>query len=304
MSTSSIVVKDPWSMVPSLGDLNAYIRAVGKIPLLTHEEELDYSNRLRNNNDLEAAGRLVLSHLRLVVSIARQYINFGFQHADLIQEGNVGLMKAVKNFDPSQGARLATYATYWIKSEIHEFILRNWRMVKIATTKAQRKLFFNLKTLKGKLRGDSEETYRSSLSEAEIEEIAEKLNVKPAEVAEMEARLAGNDVVLDPVETDSDDERAYAPIDYLADESSQPEVMIEASHREQLAVTGIHEALENLDDRSRRIIKARWLEVSDEGKGGKTLHELAAELGVSAERVRQIEAAALKKMRKHLTNVI
>ncbi|MBV8379157.1 MAG: RNA polymerase factor sigma-32, partial [Paucibacter sp.] len=218
----------------------------------------------------------------------------------LIQEGNVGLMKAVKRFDPDQGVRLVSYAMHWIKAEIHEYILKNWRMVKVATTKAQRKLFFNLRSLKHSLRQQAadSETHRNGLTEAQIEQVAETLNVKREDVLEMETRMSGGDVALEP-QTDEDGE-SYAPIAYLADESQEPTRVIETRHRDALAGDGIQRALEVLDPRSRRIVEERWLKVNDDASGGMTLHELAAEYGVSAERIRQIEAAAMKKMRKAL----
>jgi RNA polymerase sigma-32 factor len=242
---------------------------------------------------------MVLSHLRLVVSVSRQYLGYGLPHGDLIQEGNVGLMKAVKRFDPNQGVRLVSYALHWIKAEIHEYILRNWRMVKVATTKAQRKLFFNLRSMKQGLKSQASEgeTFRSALTPAEIDVVARELNVKPSEVVEMETRLSGGDVALEP-QTDESGEESYAPIAYLADESQEPTRVIEARGRDQLSGDGIARALEQLDARSRRIVEERWLKVNDDSTGGMTLHELAAEYGVSAERIRQIEVAALKKMRK------
>jgi RNA polymerase sigma-32 factor len=296
--SSAIAVRDPWALVPSLGNLDAYISAVNQIPLLTHEEELAYGRRLKAHNDVEAAGRLVLSHLRLVVSISRQYLGYGLPQGDLIQEGNVGLMKAVRRFDPEQGVRLVSYALHWIKAEIHEYILRNWRMVKVATTKAQRKLFFNLRSMKQALKDDADDPSRNQLNRAEIAEIARELRVKPEEVVEMETRLSGGDVALEPQGDDADE--AYTPIAWLADDSAEPTRVIDARRRDELAGAGIHRALDVLDARSRRIVEERYLKVNDDASGGMTLHELAAEYGVSAERVRQIEVAALKKMRKAL----
>ena len=288
-------------MVPSVGNLDAYISASNRIPLLTHEEEIAFATRLRATGDLEAAGKLVLSHLRLVVSISRQYLGYGLPHGDLIQEGNVGLMKAVKRYDPEQGVRLVSYAMHWIKAEIHEYILKNWRMVKVATTKAQRKLFFNLRSMKQSLKSDSldADTHRATLTQAEVDTIALRLNVKREEVLEMETRLSGGDVALEPLTDDS--EESYAPIAYLADDASEPTQVIEAHRRDWLASDGISLALDALDPRSRRIVEERWLKVNDDGSGGMTLHQLAAEYGVSAERIRQIEVAAMKKMRKALT---
>ena len=298
--TTALSVRDPWSLVPSLGNLDAYISAVNRLPMLTQEEESRFARRLRDEADVESAGRLVLSHLRLVVSVSRQYLGYGLPHGDLIQEGNVGLMKAVKRFDPDQGVRLVSYALHWIKAEIHEYILKNWRMVKLATTKAQRKLFFNLRSMKQSMKSDASDAdaHRSSLSAAEIDQMATKLNVKPAEVIEMETRLSGGDVALEPQTDDS--EESFAPIAYLADESSEPTRVLEARRRDALSSEGLVTALDVLDDRSRRIVEERWLKVNDDSSGGMTLHELAAEYGVSAERIRQIEVAAMKKMRKSL----
>ena len=299
-ATTALSVRDPWALVPSLGNLDAYISAVNRLPMLTQEEESRFARKLRDEADVESAGRLVLSHLRLVVSISRQYLGYGLPHGDLIQEGNVGLMKAVKRFDPDQGVRLVSYAMHWIKAEIHEYILRNWRMVKLATTKAQRKLFFNLRSMKQNLKSDTNDAnaHRNTLSAAEIQRVARDLNVKPAEVVEMETRLSGGDVALEPQTDDS--EESYAPIAYLADEASEPTRVLEARRRDALSGEGLVQALEVLDDRSRRIVEERWLKVNDDSSGGMTLHELAAEYGVSAERIRQIEVAAMKKMRKAL----
>ena len=299
---TALALRDPWAMVPSLGNLDAYISAVNRLPLLTQEEELELARKLRDEGDLQAAGRLVLSHLRLVVSLSRQYLGYGLPQGDLIQEGNVGLMKAVKRFDPEQGVRLVSYAMHWIKAEIHEYILKNWRLVKVATTKAQRKLFFNLRSMKQGFKQDASETdgatHRNTLSEAEVRTIARDLQVKPEEVLEMEMRLAGGDVPLEP-QTDDGDE-VVAPIAYLADDTHEPTRVLQARDRDELSGDGITRALDVLDERSRRIVEERWLKVNDDASGGMTLHELAAEYGVSAERIRQIEVAALKKMRKAL----
>ncbi|MBL8342142.1 MAG: RNA polymerase sigma factor RpoH [Rubrivivax sp.] len=305
-SSTALTLRDPWSLVPSLGNLDAYISAAHRLPMLTQSEETALARRLRDAGDLQAAGQLVLSHLRLVVSVSRQYLGYGLPHGDLIQEGNVGLMKAVKRFDPEQGVRLVSYALHWIKAEIHEYILRNWRMVKVATTKAQRKLFFNLRSMKARLKGArtedggvaGNETYRASLTAAEVSAVARELDVKPEEVVEMETRMAGGDVALEP--QGDDDEEVFAPIAYLADETSEPTRQLEAVRRDWLASDGITQALAVLDARSRRIVEQRWLAVNDDASGGLTLHELADEYGVSAERIRQIEVAALKKMRKAL----
>ena len=297
---SALTVANPWAVVPSLGNLDAYISAVNRLPMLTLEEEQDFARRLKNDNDLEAAGKLVLSHLRLVVSVSRKYLGYGLPHGDLIQEGNIGLMKAVKRFDPDQGVRLVSYALHWIKAEIHEYILKNWRMVKVATTKAQRKLFFNLRSMKQGFKDDADaETHRETLTDAQIDVMARELNVKREEVIEMETRLSGGDVMLDPTPGD-DGEEAFGPIAYLADAGHEPTQMIESRQRDVLASDGITAALSELDPRSRRIVEERWLKVNDDGSGGLTLHDLAAEYGVSAERIRQIEAAAMKKMRKAL----
>jgi RNA polymerase sigma-32 factor len=292
-----------WGLVPSIGNLDAYITAANRMPMLTLEEEQSFARKLRETNDLDAAGKLVLSHLRLVVSVSRQYLGYGLPHGDLIQEGNVGLMKAVKRFDPDQGVRLVSYALHWIKAEIHEYVLKNWRMVKVATTKAQRKLFFNLRSMKQGFKADAAagdlSTHRDTLSESEIGLMASKLNVKREEVIEMETRLMGGDVLLDPSPGD-DGEEAFGPIAYLADTHHEPTALLAAHQRDVLATDGIATALSELDPRSRRIVEERWLKVNDDGSGGLTLHDLAAEYSISAERVRQIEVAAMKKMKKTL----
>jgi RNA polymerase sigma-32 factor len=300
-ASNALTVRDPFALVPSLGNLDAYISAVNRIPMLTADEEVSLAKRLRESGDLDAAGRMVLSHLRLVVAVSRQYLGYGLPHGDLIQEGNVGLMKAVKRFDPGQGVRLVSYALHWIKAEIHEYILRNWRMVKVATTKAQRKLFFNLRSLKRRLKGNlaDGDVHRTTLNPSEVDIVARELNVRPEDVLEMETRLSGGDVSLEPSPAD-DSEETFAPIAYLADESSEPTQVMEAAARDRLAGDGIGRALDVLDSRSRRIVEERWLNVNDDSSGGMTLHQLAAEYGVSAERIRQIEAAAMNKMRKVL----
>ena len=297
---NAVAVANPWAVIPPLGNLDAYISAVNRLPLLTPEEEQDFARKLKDHNDLEAAGKLVMSHLRLVVSVSRKYLGYGLPHGDLIQEGNIGLMKAVKRFDPDQGVRLVSYALHWIKAEIHEYILRNWRMVKTATTKAQRKLFFNLRSMKQSFKDDAlVATHRDTLSEDQIDTMARTLNVKREEVIEMEQRMAGGDVLLDPTPGD-DGEETFGPISYLADASHEPTALIESHQRDVLASEGIAAAMAELDPRSRRIVQERWLKVNDDGSGGMTLHELAAEYQVSAERIRQIEVAAMKKMRKAL----
>ena len=269
--------------VPSaLGSLENYIQAVNRFPLLSAEQEHTLALRLRDDNDLEAARQLVLSHLRLVVAIARGYLGYGLPHADLIQEGNVGLMKAVKRYDPDRGVRLVSFAVHWIKAEIHEFILKNWRLVKVATTKAQRKLFFNLRSMK---QGSG------SLSAGEVEEMARTLNVNQSDVREMETRLYGQDMALEPGMDDEDD--AFAPIAYLAAPNAEPTQHLEIAEREKRAGEGLGRALATLDPRSRHIVESRWLD--DENPA--TLHELAAVYGISAERVRQIEAKALQKLK-------
>jgi len=300
---TALTLKNPWAVVPSLGHLDAYISAVNRMPMLTLEQEQEFARKLKNENDLEAAGKLVLSHLRVVVSVARQYLGYGLPHADLIQEGNIGLMKAVKRFDPDQGVRLVSYAMHWIKAEIHEYILKNWRMVKVATTKAQRKLFFNLRSMKQGMKAEADEatgTHRDTLTASQIDSMAKDLNVKREEVMEMETRMSGGDVLLDPSPSD-DGEVAYGPIAYLAEAHHEPTAMIEAHQRDLMASDGIATALASLDERSRRIVEERWLKVNDDGSGGLTLHDLADEFGVSAERIRQIEVAAMKKMKAALT---
>ncbi len=304
VSPGALAVANPWAMVPALGNLDAYISAANRLPMLTLEQEQEFSRKFRQDNDLDAAGKLVLSHLRLVVSVSRQYLGYGLPHGDLIQEGNVGLMKAVKRFDPDHGVRLVSYALHWIKAEIHEYILKNWRMVKVATTKAQRKLFFNLRSMKQRYKSDDAATdagtHRDSLNEDQIDSMARELKVKREEVIEIETRLAGGDVLLDPTSADGEDE-AFGPIAYLTDSRHEPTAMIEAHERDVLASDGIASALATLDARSRRIVEERWLKVNDDNSGGMTLHELAAEYGVSAERIRQIEVAAMKKMKKALS---
>ena len=301
LSSRPISVVNPWALVPPLGNLDAYISAANRLPMLTLEQEQEFARQWRDNQDMQAAGKLVLSHLRLVVSISRQYLGYGLPHADLIQEGNVGLMKAVKRFDPEQGVRLVSYALHWIKAEIHEYILKNWRMVKVATTKAQRKLFFNLRSMKQGMRAEVSDAnaHRQSLNPDQVNQVADSLHVKPDEVLEMEARMAGGDVVLDPNPGD-DGEDAFGPIAYLTDVRHEPTAVMEAHQRDVLSSDGLAMALDNLDARSRRIVEERWLKVNDDGSGGMTLHELAAEYGVSAERIRQIEVAAMKKMKASL----
>jgi RNA polymerase sigma-32 factor len=274
--------------LPPVSSPESYVQAVNAIPMLTLERELALGRSLQEGNDLTAARDLVLSHLRLVVSVARNYMGYGLPQSDLIQEGNIGLMKAVKRFDPERGVRLASFAIHWIKAEIHEYILRNWRTVKIATTKAQRKLFFNLRSMK-----------KSSvaLTPTEIAAMAKTLNVKESDVIEMEQRIQGGDVALEPSPDDSDE--SVSPIAYLADGAESPSESFERTQSESLRSEGLARALGSLDDRSRRIISARWLAEKDP----LTLHQLASEFGVSAERIRQIEVKAMQKMKKELAEV-
>jgi RNA polymerase sigma-32 factor len=270
----------------SLGSVDQYIQAVNRFPLLTAEQETALGRRLRDHNDLDAARQLVLSHLRLVVAVSRNYLGYGLPQADLIQEGNVGLMKAVRRFDPERGVRLVSFALHWIKAEIHDYILRNWRLVKVATTKAQRKLFFNLRSMK---------TRSAALTTTEANAIARELGVKPEEVREMEMRLGGQDVALEPQPGD-DGEAAMTPIAYLTDAEDEPSQILERAETAARRSAGLKGALQKLDPRSRRIIEARWLREDDQA----TLQELADEYGVSAERIRQIESKALKSMRAEM----
>ena len=268
--------------IPAAYSLESYIQTVNRYPILSLEAEQALARDWRDNQNLEAARQLVLSHLRVVVSIARHYAGYGLPQADLIQEGNVGLMKAVKRFDPERGVRLVSFALHWIRAEIHEYVLRNWRLVKVATTKAQRKLFFNLRSLKQSL---------NALTLQEADAMARELNVSRKDVLEMETRLSGHDLSIDPMVDDGEDD--YSPLAYLASPDENPGQLLEREQTERLRHEGLTAALENLDERSRHIIKARWL---TEGEAA-TLHELAAQYGVSAERIRQIEARALQKMR-------
>lgn len=280
---TTLAPANPWALVPPLGNLDAYISAVNRLPMLTLEEEQDYARKLKEHSDLDAAGRLVMSHLRLVVSISRQYLGYGLPHGDLIQEGNVGLMKAVKRFDPDQNVRLVSYAMHWIKAEIHEYVLRNWRMVKVATTKAQRKLFFNLRKSKKRL---------GWFSHDEVQAVAAELGVSPTDVTEMEARMSNYDQAFDLV-GDDEDEGGFAPVHYLEDKSSDLAATIENDNWDDHATRRLSSALATLDERSQHIIRARWLD--DDSKT--TLQELADTYGVSAERVRQLEKNALKKLK-------
>jgi RNA polymerase sigma-32 factor len=265
-----------------LGSLDAYLERVGRIPVLTREEERALAERFRSKNDLEAARELVLAHLRFVVHIARGYSGYGLPVGDLIQEGNVGLMKAVKRFDPSLNVRLVSFAVHWIRAEIHEYVLRNWRLVKIATTKAQRKLFFNLRRMKKNL---------TWLSVEETAAVARDLGVSPAEVTEMEKRLAARDMSFDPA-PESDDEELYSPAAYLPAPDADPAEQVEEAEASDDSSDRLRGALERLDARSRDIVERRWM-ADDKA----TLHELAGKYGVSAERIRQIESSALGKLR-------
>ena len=268
--------------IPSTGgSIESYIQSVNRFPILSQEEETRLARCLRDEDDIDAARQLVLSHLRVVVAIARGYRGYGLPQADLIQEGNIGLMKAVKHYDPERGVRLISFAVYWIKAEIHEFVLRNWRLVKIATTKAQRKLFFSLRSMRQGL---------DTMSPEEVHAMAKQLSVKPEEVVEMETRFSGRDISLEPLSEDEDE--AYSPIAYLTD-GSEPSQLLESKQTSRLRGEGLEQALASLDARSRHIIEARWLREKDTA----TLHDLAAEFGVSAERIRQIEVKAIQKMR-------
>ena len=289
MSTAiSFPVSSGWNLpVPSaVGSIDGYIHAVNRFPMLTPEDEQRFARDYREKEDLTAAGRLVMSHLRLVVSVARGYLGYGLPHADLIQEGNIGLMKAVKRFDPERGVRLVSFALHWIKAEIHEYVLRNWRLVKIATTKAQRKLFFNLRSHKQGI---------ATFSPDQVDALAKELNVKPEEVSEMEMRLSGGDTALEsPLDHEED---SFAPIAYLTDADAEPSRILETIENQVNRSQGLSDALASLDERSRRIIESRWLHEDTEQL---TLHDLAAEFGVSAERIRQIEVKAMQKMKQAL----
>ncbi|GIX22215.1 MAG: RNA polymerase sigma factor RpoH [Gammaproteobacteria bacterium] len=286
MSNTALVVDPNRLPTPAADGLDAYIARVNAIPLLSAEEERALARRWHEQRDLDAARQLVMSHLRFVVHIARGYLGYGLPLADLIQEGNIGLMKAVKRFDPSVGVRLLTFAVHWIRAEIHEFILRNWRIVKIATTKAQRKLFFKLRGAKRRL---------GWLSRDEAERIAADLGVRPEDVVEMEGRLGGQDVAFDPPAEDEDDSH-YAPVQFLPAPQADPAETLAEQDAETRRLEQLEQALETLDPRSRDIVRRRWLVEDDKA----TLQTLAEEYGVSAERIRQIESAALKKLRRHL----
>ena len=269
--------------VPSaVGSLDAYVQSVNRLPLLTQEQEVAYARRYRKDGDLNAARELVVSHLRVVVAMSRGYLGYGLPQADLIQEGNIGLMKAVKRFDPERGVRLVSFAVHWIRAEMHEYILRNWRIVKVATTKAQRKLFFNLRSLKQSF---------NSLGFEDVKTVARQLGVKPEEVVEMETRLTGKDIAIE--HSGDDEEDKFSPISYLAAENAEPGRILEHEESARLQGRGLEQAIASLDARSRRIVEARWLNEKEPA----TLHDLAAEFGVSAERIRQIEVKALARMK-------
>ena len=273
--------------LPSMsGSFENYVQTVHSFPVLSEEEEVRLARRLRDEGEIDAAQQLILSHLRVVIAIARGYKGYGLSQADLVQEGNIGLMKAVKRFDPERGVRLVSFAVHWIRAEMHEFIMRNWRLVKIATTKQQRKLFFNLRSMKKKL---------NTMNTKEVDAVAQQLGVKSEEVVEMETRFSGRDISLEPL-LEEDGEDSYSPIAYLTD-GSDPSQELEVAQTARLRGESLKQSLSNLDARSRHIIEARWLREKDTA----TLHDLASELGVSAERVRQIEAKAIQKMRNTMT---
>jgi RNA polymerase sigma-32 factor len=296
--TALVTYKEPSppALIGPLGDLEAFMRAAEKAPVLSAEQERSLALRLRDHNDMQAAQELILSHLRLVISIARGFLGYGLPYADLIQEGNIGLMKAIKHYDPDRGARLMTFAVHWIRSEIQEYIIRNWRIVKLATTKNQRKLFFNLRQMK--------EDSQKALTNQQAERIALTLDVKPKDVLDMEERMYGQEQSFDaPAGAESDDSESFAPADWLSRDSDKPDVIMEEENRERMEGEGLAMALDALDARSRRIIEARYLRRDADGNAKPmTLQELAAELGISAERVRQIEKQALAKMRRALAS--
>ena len=284
MTSTALALKQSSYLIGApIGSLDAYVERVSSLPVLSREEEFELADRFHRDNDLDAARALVLSHLRFVVHIARGYMGYGLPVGDLIQEGNVGLMKAVKRFDPSVGVRLVSFAVHWIRAEIHAYVLRNWRLVRVATTKAQRKLFFNLRRMKKNL---------AWLSEDETQAVAKDLGVEAREVREMEQRLSARDLSFDPAPADDDGETVFSPAAYLPAEDADPAAAVEAAEWEEVTSDSLTDALSRLDTRSRRIIETRWL--TDDKL---TLHDLADEFGVSAERIRQIEAQALKKLR-------
>ncbi len=286
MTSTAIVRRNPaeLALLGPIGSFDAYVDAVSRIPVLSREDESELATRFRRDNDLDAARQLVLSHLRFVVHIARGYNGYGLPLGDLVQEGNVGLMKAVKRFDPAVGVRLVSFAVHWIRAEIHEYVLRNWRLVKVATTKAQRKLFFNLRKYKRSL---------GWLTTEETEAVARDLGVSTDEVTEMERRLASRDLSYDPAPDASDDEETYSPAAYLPAPDADPAVAVERAEWDDDVTDKVAHAMAQLDARSQAVVRARWM-----GDDRATLHELAEEYGVSAERIRQIEANAIKKLRK------
>lgn len=286
MTTALATMNRDLCIAGPVGSLDAYMQAVGAIPVLSMEDEQTLARRFREEEDLDAARELVMAHLRFVVHIAKGYQGYGLPLSDLIQEGNVGLMKAVKRFDPDFGVRLVSFAVHWIRAEIHEFVLKNWRIVKVATTKAQRKLFFNLRKAKNRL---------AWLSHAETQAVADDLGVSPAEVTEMERRLSSRDAIFDPGPESGDDDRVFSPAAYLPSPDSDPAVLVEKVDFDNDASTRMRKALTTLDDRSRHILETRWL-----AEEKQTLHELAEQYGVSAERIRQIESNAIKKLQKHM----
>ncbi len=287
MTSTALALKQSSQLIGApIGSLEAYVERVTSLPVLSREDEVELAERFRDEGDLEAARALVLSHLRFVVHVARGYMGYGLPVGDLIQEGNIGLMKAVKRFDPSMGVRLVSFAVHWIRAEIHEYVLRNWRLVRVATTKAQRKLFFNLRRMKKNL---------GWLSEDETHAVARDLGVEPREVREMEQRLAARDLSFDPTPAD-EDEGVYSPAAYLPADGADPAVAVEQAEWDDAASDSLTLALERLDDRSRRIIETRWL-----AEDKLTLHDLADEFGVSAERVRQIETQAIRKLRSFMS---
>jgi RNA polymerase sigma-32 factor len=283
MSTALALARSDMVLAGPVGSLDAYVERVSRIPVLSREEELELARRLRDHNDLDAARKLVLSHLRFVVHIARGYTGYGLPVGDLIQEGNVGLMKAVRRFDPDIGVRLVSFAVHWIRAEIHEYVLRNWRLVKIATTKAQRKLFFNLRKFKKNL---------GWLTESETKAIAADLGVSAEEVTDMEQRLSSRDLSFDPAPDADDEEGSFAPSAYLQNPDADPSVAVEREQWDETTADRLQQAMQTLDDRSQHILRSRWM--TDQKA---TLHELADQYGVSAERIRQIEANAIKKLR-------
>jgi RNA polymerase sigma-32 factor len=282
--TTALVAKQPGGLIFAgpVGSLDSYIDRVSQIPVLSKEDEVALAVRFRSEADLDAARQLVLSHLRFVVHIARGYLGYGLPMGDLVQEGNVGLMKAVKRFDPAVGVRLVSFAVHWIRAEIHEYVLRNWRLVKVATTKSQRKLFFNLRKMKKNL---------AWLSEAETAAVARELGVDISDVREMEQRLSARDMSFDPI-PESDEEESYSPAMYLPASNADPALEVENEEWEEDSTERLELALEKLDERSRSILKRRWM---TEDKA--TLHELADEYGISAERVRQVESNAINKLK-------